>query len=146
MDRYSALYTIVDHNDKREKSLPEPGSAGLERCRKGRLGETVVAGLLESEGYTILDRNFRAGPGEIDLVARRGTVIVFVEVKNWYSLGVLDLEFAIGRDKRRRMIETSKIFLHLHRQYNEACIRYDVFLMRGGNVAGRYESAFAGVV
>ncbi len=105
-----------------------------------------MASLLADEGYRIVARNFRAGPGEIDIVVFRKPALAFVEVKNWYFFGATDLYLAIGREKRRRIVETSKIFLCLHRQYNEACIRYDVFLMRGELVAGRYESAFAGVV
>ena len=56
---------------------PEPGGrAGL-----GRLGERLAAGYLESRGYQILERNFRWRFGEIDLIARRGDWLAFVEVR-----------------------------------------------------------------
>jgi putative endonuclease len=47
----------------------------------GRRGEALAAALLQERGWTILERNFRLGHKEIDLVARRGRVVAFVEVK-----------------------------------------------------------------
>ncbi len=51
------------------------------RQRLGRWGEGVAATHLEAHGYTILARNWRCAAGEIDLVARDGETLVFVEVK-----------------------------------------------------------------
>jgi putative endonuclease len=47
----------------------------------GRWGENVAAGYLERHGYEILDRNARTPYGEIDLIAKRGEIVSFVEVK-----------------------------------------------------------------
>jgi putative endonuclease len=47
----------------------------------GRWGENLAAGYLERNGYKILERNARTPYGEIDLVARRGGIVSFVEVK-----------------------------------------------------------------
>lgn len=49
--------------------------------RFGRLAEQAVADFLEANGWTILGRNVRDGPREIDLVVRRSSVVAFVEVK-----------------------------------------------------------------
>ncbi|HOU41535.1 MAG TPA: YraN family protein [Promineifilum sp.] len=51
------------------------------RQRLGSWGEGVAAVRLEAEGYTIVARNWRCAAGEIDLVARDGETLVFVEVK-----------------------------------------------------------------
>lgn len=51
----------------------------------GRLGEDAAVKLLQKEGYKILDRNFRSRMGEIDIVARDGSTLVFVEVKTRWS-------------------------------------------------------------
>lgn len=47
----------------------------------GKWGEAAVADLLAGRGYAIVERNWRAGNIEIDLIASKGTEIVFVEVK-----------------------------------------------------------------
>ena len=53
----------------------------MNRNEKGRLGEELAAADMESKGYMILVKNFRCKAGEIDIVAKRGNVMVFVEVK-----------------------------------------------------------------
>ncbi len=117
-----------------------------DRARAGREGEAAAAACLSSEGYDILARNFRWAGGELDIVASKGEILAFVEVKSWSSLGKEALAQSIGREKRRRIIETSKIFLARHREYNSRRVRYDVILVRDGRVVERYESAFAGDV
>ena len=48
---------------------------------RGALGEELACRFLESRGYSIVERNLRVGGGELDIVARRGSVSVAVEVK-----------------------------------------------------------------
>jgi putative endonuclease len=114
------------------------------RAAAGRLGEALAAAYLEAEGWAVVARNFRWRGGEIDIAATREGVIAFVEVKSWENLGVAELERAIGADKRRRIVETAKIFLSRHREYNDWSVRFDVILVRGGAVVERYRSAFTG--
>ena len=47
----------------------------------GDAGERAAAEYLEAKGYRVLHRNYRFGRGEIDIIARQGATIVFVEVK-----------------------------------------------------------------
>lgn len=108
----------------------------------GREGEAAAAALLEGEGWAILARNFRAGRGELDLVAAKGDILAFVEVKRWRRNGPADLGYAIGAAKRKRIIETSKIYLANYRQYSGKTIRYDVVLISPGKEPARYEGAF----
>ena len=64
----------------------------------GTSGEEAVARWYEREGYEILDRNWRVREGEIDLVVRRGTTVVFCEVKTRRGTG-----FGLpGRGRHRR--------------------------------------------
>ncbi len=51
------------------------------RTRVGRLGERLAAQRLERAGYRVLERNYRTREGELDLVARHGSTLVFCEVK-----------------------------------------------------------------
>jgi putative endonuclease len=77
----------------------------------------------------ILASNFHSPRGEIDLIARDGDAIVFIEVKTWNSRGIADLEYGLNPEKRRRIIETAKYFLAGHREYSEMVIRFDVIFI-----------------
>ena len=54
---------------------------GKQRKALGQLGEDYAAGYLIRQGYTVLTRNWRTRAGELDIVARDGAWLVFVEVR-----------------------------------------------------------------
>ena len=97
--------------------------------KKGRDGETAAALLLEEKGMLILEKNFRSRTGEVDIIALDGEVLVFTEVKTWSAYGIDALEHAIDIKKQRKIIETSKYFLSLHRKYRYMAIRFDVIFI-----------------
>ena len=94
--------------------------------KKGRAGEAAAAFLLEEKGMQILNKNFRSRTGEVDIIAIDGETIVFVEVKTWSAYGIESLEHALNDKKQRKIIETSKYFLALHREYRYMAVRFDV--------------------
>jgi putative endonuclease len=98
----------------------------MNRSAAGARGEDQAVQLLESEGLSVIARNFRTRVGEVDIVALEGDSVVFVEVKAWSKYGIEDLEYAIGPRKIARIVETAKIFLSLHREYNCMAVRFDV--------------------
>jgi putative endonuclease len=53
----------------------------VNRAQRGRAGEDAAAALLEAHGYRIVGRNVRLPGGELDIIARDGETVVFVEVK-----------------------------------------------------------------
>lgn len=64
--------------------MSEPRSGTLERQRaerRGRRAEKIAAWFLRAKGYAVLARRYKTPVGEIDLVARRGRTLAFVEVK-----------------------------------------------------------------
>jgi len=61
-------------------SMTQPGG-DTPRGRLGRLGEDLAVTFLQRAGYHVLDRNWRCSRGEIDVVARDASTLVFVEVK-----------------------------------------------------------------
>jgi putative endonuclease len=69
----------------------------------GDRGEDLAARFLERSGWTLVDRNFRMGRKEIDLVARRGGVVAFVEVKTRAGSGYGHPLEAITWKKRREI-------------------------------------------
>ena len=97
--------------------------------KKGRAGETAAAFFLEEKGMRILERNFRSRTGEVDIIALDGGIVVFVEVKTWSAYGIDALEQALDAKKQRKIIETSKYFLFLHREYSYMAVRFDVIFV-----------------
>jgi putative endonuclease len=102
--------------------------------RTGREGESAAADFLEKKGMKILARNIRTRRGEADIVALDGETVVFAEVKNWSTWGIDALEYGIGREKQRRIIETAKYFLASHREYKSMAVRFDVIFIEKGRI------------
>ena len=71
-----------------------------QRHQTGSNGEQQATKYLQNNGYTILERNWRRRIGEIDIIAQKGTVIYFFEVKTRSGLRYGHPFHAIGRRKR----------------------------------------------
>jgi putative endonuclease len=92
--------------------------------RWGLSAETVAAMALRLKGYTILERRFRVSSGEIDLIARRGRVVAFVEVK---ARGSLDAAIeAITPRARQRIGRAASAFIGRHPVYASFDQRFDL--------------------
>ena len=101
--------------------------------KKGRAGEEAAALLLKKKGMQILEKNFRSRRGEVDIIALDKETLVFAEVKTWSAYGIDALEQALDAKKQRKIIETSKYFLALHRKYRYMAVRFDaVFISPNG--------------
>jgi putative endonuclease len=97
--------------------------------RRGDAAEDLVADFLERRGLKILERNYRCRFGEIDLVARSGALLVFVEVRARKSEAFGGAAGSITAAKRRRLVAAARHFL-AKRRVERAC-RFDVVLVRG---------------
>ena len=82
--------------------------------RLGKWGEETAANHLIKNGYIILDKNVRTGYGEIDIVARQGEVVVFVEVKTRHSDLFGPPEVSINQRKKERLIQSTRSFMQEH--------------------------------
>ena len=80
----------------------------------GDRGEAIAARHLERAGWIILDRNFRMGRKEIDLVARRDEVVAFVEVKTRAGPGFGHPLEAITWRKRREIQQVAAAWIDRH--------------------------------
>jgi putative endonuclease len=80
----------------------------------GAEGEARAAAWLEERGFRVLARNVRADRVEIDLVAARGRLVVFVEVKTRASRSVGAPEEAVDAHKQRRLVRGAAAWLALH--------------------------------
>lgn len=97
----------------------------------GMLGEDLACEELRRRGYAILDRRFRTRSGELDIVARDGRVIVFVEVRA-RSDGRFGSAFeSITWQKRHRLSRMASSYLFLKRLPEHADCRFDVVSVTG---------------
>lgn len=95
----------------------------------GNDGENRACTFLENNGYKIVARNFRKCQGEIDIIAVKNDVLVFVEVKTLPNGTSELLSHVLDKRKQKRIIKTSKCFLSIYRQYSNNYIRFDVIVM-----------------
>ena len=78
----------------------------------GAAGENLAAAHLRRRGYRIVARNVRADGVEIDLIARRGPIVVFVEVKTRRGRRLGPPEQAVDARKRARLVRGAAAWLH----------------------------------
>jgi TIGR00252 family protein len=97
------------------------------RKQRGDKGEQLVAEYLEQDGFAIVERNYACRTGEVDLIAKRGETVVFVEVKARTN-SFFDLTELISKAKQRRIISAAKRFIVEHAVNNKVC-RFDVALI-----------------
>lgn len=113
----------------------------------GRTGERLAAEKLISQGYRILERNFRCRYGEIDLVAEDEHDLIFVEVKTRRGCAYGLPEEAVNARKQRKILDVAMCYLDLH-NCSERSWRVDVVAVQL-NVRGKleeiriYQHAFA---
>jgi ribonuclease HII len=109
-----------------------PPSSSSGRSRRGREGEAAAAGHLQAAGWELLGAGFRTRRGEIDLVARDGDCLVFVEVRTWGSEAFGPAVASVDRSKQQRLRATAEAFLARHPKYGDLDVRFDVLLVRPG--------------
>src|SRR5256885_8600033 len=95
--------------------------------RLGLSAETRAAALLLAKGYRIVARRWRSPVGEIDLVVRRGRLLVFVEVKARGRFD--DAAEAVTERQRRRIVAAAEAWLASHADDLACDIRFDAVLV-----------------
>ena len=100
----------------------------------GRSGERLAGNFLIEKGFEIVERNYTIGAGEIDIVAKDGLSIVFVEVKTLTRSGLYNPEDQVSRSKRRRIEKAAVTWMQKHPEFPMG--RFDVIsiLMKKGDV------------
>ena len=99
------------------------------RSELGKAGEDIVAKKLEQNGFSILHKNYTQRFGEIDLIAGKGDLIVFVEVKMRKKTGY-ELEYLITPSKQKKIILVAKQYMAKYDIDDKVC-RFDVALIEG---------------
>jgi putative endonuclease len=115
-------------NDRRPRPVWGPDDAQRRTAfRFGLSAESRAAAFLVAKGYRILARRFRTPLGEIDIVARRRDVLVFVEVKARDNFD--EAAEAIGKRQQNRIIGAAQVWLAAHPEDAMRDMRFDAVLV-----------------
>jgi putative transposase len=121
-DRWLATYKTGPIQVNRRGGPVCPPST---RRALGDAGEDLAAAALKKQGYKILARNYLTPLGEIDLVARQGKTVIFVEVKTRTGHGYGSPQEAVHPAKQARLRRLAAYYLKQQR-LGEAAVRFDV--------------------
>lgn len=108
---------------------------------RGRRGERLAAWYLRLKGWRILATRVRTPAGEVDLVAKRGALIAFVEVK--VRATAAELDYAIDERRLSRVAAAAEILMPVYATAGED-IRIDVILIAPGTRPRHIEHAWMG--
>jgi putative endonuclease len=108
--------------------------------RLGISAESRAAALLIAKGFRILARRYRSPVGEIDIVARRRHLLVFVEVKARERLD--DAAWSVTERQRGRIVAAAEAWLADHPDASIRDIRFDAMLVAPGHVPRHIPAAF----
>ena len=95
----------------------------------GVTGEQIAARYLEDQGYVILDRNYRRGHKEVDIIALDHGELAVVEVKTRTSEGVFAAEQAVDHRKRQNIIRVANNYVR--RYHRTEPLRFDIIAIVG---------------
>ena len=102
------------------KDLPAMDNRGV-----GKRGEEIAASYLKGQKFTIVERNFRCKGGEVDIIAREGNTLVFVEVKSRRTLLFGPPQMALTPFKQRQISKAALTWLAQKKLFGTSA-RFDV--------------------
>jgi putative endonuclease len=106
----------------------------------GVSAESRAAAYLAGRGYAIAARRFKSPVGEVDIVARRGPELVFVEVKARQRLD--DAALSVTPRQQKRIVAAAEAWLADHPDDSQRDIRFDVILVARNGRARHITAAF----
>ncbi|VEN72784.1 conserved hypothetical protein [Candidatus Desulfarcum epimagneticum] len=109
-----------------------------ERQRLGKKGEDIAVRVLREKGRRILERNYVTPLGEIDIIAKDGRTLVFVEVKTRRTLRYGNPKLAVTRKKQVKMSMAALFYLKKMKQTRQKA-RFDVVAIQFGGGAEQVE-------
>ena len=128
---------------RRRKPENPPAAPRPERVAAhftGLSAESRAAAYLVAKGYRIVARRFKTPVGEVDIVARRRDVLVFVEVKARATLD--DAAFAVLPRQQQRIAAAAGAWLAVHPEDAESAIRFDAILVAPRSLPRHISAAF----
>ena len=113
----------------------------MNKRRTGTAYEAIAADYLKSQGYEILTLNYRCRSGEIDLIARDGRYLVFIEVKYRTNGEKGAAVAAVDRRKQRTISRVAVFYMIQNRLPEDTPCRFDVVAIDGEKIT-LYKNAF----
>ena len=125
----------------RQPAAKPPNGRRQQAERRGRLAEAKAAMLLRLKGYRISERRWKSPAGEIDLIARRGSAVAFVEVKARSTAD--DALASVGPHQRRRFVQAAHHWLAANPDAADCDCRFDIVLVTPYQWPQHIANAFA---
>lgn len=106
----------------------------INKRQTGAVYEDAVARWLSEQGYQIVERNFYCRQGEIDLIARDGRYLVFIEVKYRRDSQCGHPLEAVSVSKQKKIVKAAAYYCHKYRISEEQACRFDVVSILGNDI------------
>lgn len=114
------------------------GATGHTSIEVGKQAEKLAMEYLQSRGLKPLATNFTCRYGEIDLIMRERSSLVFIEVRyrkhNRFGSGAESVDF----HKQQKLLKSAQYFLQKYKQYNKQPCRFDVVSISNAGHSGQY--------
>ena len=107
---------------------------------RGKEGEKIAAFWLRIKGYRILAERYKSPYGEIDLIAKRGTTVAFIEVKHHKSES--DALYAITPRQQQRIANAAQIWLQENGTSDDLDYRFDALVIAKGKTPKHITNAW----
>ena len=117
-------------------------SSRLRAYRRGHVAEWLAAGALMAKGFRIVALRYRTKLGEIDLIARRGDLVLIVEVKARRTL--IEAMEAVARTSERRIEAAADLWLARQPDFGRLSVRFDMVAVLPWRWPVHVENAFYG--
>ena len=98
---------------------------------QGYAAEQHARDYLLLQGLSWVASNYRCRLGEIDLIMRHGSYLVFVEVRARASLRFGGAVASVTRSKQQKLVRTASLYLQKHKLYDKQPVRFDVLSIEG---------------
>lgn len=107
-----------------------PNSSKLQAWKRGRMAETICAWALRLKGYRIRARTYKTSVGEVDIIAQRGKILIFVEVKARATTAAA--AESIRYRQQERITRAAQVYIANFPKLSNMNVRFDAMLMAPG--------------
>lgn len=132
--------TVSDDTPSLASKTRAPSAKRVAAFQTGISAESRACVFLLAKGYRILARRFKTPYGEIDIVARKRNLLVFIEVKARAALD--DAAYAVTPQQQQRIVAAAQIWLSAHEDHANLDMRFDVVLIAPKHLPRHLMAAF----